>query len=152
MDIRKLVYERASTIYSRWKGLKRQSKQYSCIDKLTFKLTFPNKKRTLCLLCSFPGFFAWWNDLSDELKAAVIGGPILLLLILIGICCCCCACCRACCCPSSPPSGGGMVIVQPVQPAVLATGVNISVPMRRLVEEAWRICHFFSVFVTFYPL
>lgn len=82
------------------------------------------------------GFFGWWNDLSDALKAAVIGGPILILLILIGICCCCCACCRACCCPSSPPSGGGRVIVQPIQPAVLATSVKSSVPMRPLVEEA----------------
>ncbi|XP_067016855.1 uncharacterized protein [Acropora muricata] len=82
------------------------------------------------------GFFGWWNDLSDVLKAAVIGGPILLLLILIGICCCCCACCRACCCPSSPPSGGGRVIVQPIPPAYLATSVKSTVPMRPLVEEA----------------
>lgn len=82
------------------------------------------------------GFWGWWNDLSDVLKAAVIGGPILLLLIIIGICCCCCACCRACCCPSSSPSGGGRVIVQPMQPAVLATSVKSNVPMRPLVEEA----------------
>ena len=82
----------------------------------------------------------------------MIGGPVLVLLILIGICCCCCACCRACCCPSNSPSGGGRVIVQPIQPAVLATSVKSSVPMRPLVEEAWRIGHFFLflLYVTLY--
>ena len=81
------------------------------------------------------GIFGWWLDLSDFLKAAVIIGPIIFLVIIITCCCCCCGCCGNCC--RSSPSTAGPVIVTPGAPAVMATNVKSTVPMRRLVEEAW---------------
>lgn len=80
------------------------------------------------------GIFGWWLDLSDFLKAAVIIGPIIFLVIIITCCCCCCGCCGNCC--RSSPSTAGPVIVTPGAPAVMATNVKSTVPMRRLVEEA----------------
>lgn len=77
------------------------------------------------------GFFAWWYDMSDVGKGAVIGGSLVFIIIMI-ICCCCCCCCR-----SKPPSNQGHIIVQPASgPYVRATSTKSTVPMRPLVNEA----------------
>lgn len=76
------------------------------------------------------GFFAWWYEMSDAAKGAMIAGTLVFIIGMI-ICCCCC------CCRSNRPNNPGPIIVQPAYaPSVMATSTKSTVPMQRLVNEA----------------
>ena len=92
------------------------------------------------------GFFAWWYEMSDVGKGAIVGGCLVFIIIMIICCCYCCGCCR-----SNRPTNQGQIIVQPayVTP-VRATSTKSTVPMRPLVNEAWAAsCHFWVAFCLF---
>ncbi|XP_078381668.1 uncharacterized protein LOC144664428 isoform X3 [Oculina patagonica] len=76
------------------------------------------------------GVFAWWHEMNDASKGAMVGGSILFVIVMISYCYCCC--CR------SRTSNQGTIIVQPavgMGPAVMATSTNTSVPMGPLVHQ-----------------
>ena len=54
----------------------------------------------------YSGAFAWWYEMNDASKGAVIGGSILFVIIMIISCYCCC--CR------SRPNNHGVILMQPV--------------------------------------
>lgn len=92
------------------------------------------------------GFFAWWYEMSDVGKGAIVGGCLVFIIIMIICCCCCCGCCG--CCRSHRPNNQGQIIVQPAYVApVRATSTKSTVPMQPFVNEAWAAsCHFWVAF------
>ena len=69
----------------------------------------------------YSGVFAWWHEMSDVSKGAVIGGSILFVIILI-------ICCYCCCCRSRPNNRGGVIFMPSAGgPSVLTTRNNANV-------------------------
>ena len=79
---------------------------------------------------AYSGAFAWWHEMNDTSKGAVIGGSILFVIIMI-ICCYCC-CCR------SRPNNQGVILMQPAGgPSVLTTSNSANVAIWPLAHQTW---------------
>jgi len=74
------------------------------------------------------GALAWWHEMNDGSKGAVVGVSILFVIIMI-ICCYCC-CCR------SRPNNQGVILMQPAGgPSVITTSNNANVAMGPLAHK-----------------